>query len=200
MSIHHEATIPEGERWAHAALTRRQLMLRSAVSAGAIATAAVLAGITSGSMLRAQSGSGTPPLAPDVLDRFMKFSHLATGHTTLQPVLGERYYHALTGQDQQFPAKLGALIDLAGRLPQPSVEALEEVARQQPALHAALMTIIRAWYSGVVAEGSDATVYAYEAALMYQPARDQVVIPTFAHDGPNYWVKTPPPVSAMPVF
>jgi hypothetical protein len=39
-----------------------------------------------------------------------------------------------------------------------------------------------------------------EAALMYQPARDQVVIPTFAHDGPNYWVKTPPPISAMPVF
>lgn len=200
MSIHHEATIPEGERWAHAALTRRQLMLRSAVSAGAIATAAVLAGLTSGSMARAQNGSGTPPLAPDVLDRFMTFSRLATGHTTLRPQLGERYYHALNGQDQQFPAKLNALVDLAGRLPQPSVEALEEVARQQPALHTALMTIIRAWYSGVVAEGTDATVYAYEAALMYQPARDQVVIPTFAHDGPNYWVKTPPPVSAMPVF
>ncbi|WP_206243774.1 sugar dehydrogenase complex small subunit [Novosphingobium terrae] len=204
MSITPEADtsgpLPEAERWASSALTRRQIMLRSAVSAGAIATAALLTGLTSGTMLRARNNAESPPLAPDVRDRFMRFSHLATGHTALSPVLGERYYQALTGQDHQFPAKLNALVDLAGRLPRPSVEALEEIARQQPALHGALMAVIRAWYSGVVAEGSQATVYAYEAALMYQPARDQVVIPTFAHDGPNYWVKAPPPVSAMPAF
>jgi hypothetical protein len=64
MSINHEGAIPEAQRWAHAALTRRQLVLRSAVSAGAIATAAVLAGVTSGSMLRAENGSGTAAAGP----------------------------------------------------------------------------------------------------------------------------------------
>jgi hypothetical protein len=181
-------------------LTRRQAILRSAVSAGALVAVSALGLSVSGRMLAAQGGSDTPPLAPAVLDRFMGFSRLATGHTALSASLGQRFYQALVAQDPQFPAKLGALVDLVARLPERHVEALETVARQQPPLHAALMLVIRAWYSGVIAEGTQATVYAYETALMYQPARDQVVIPTFAHDGPNYWVKAPPPVAVMPVF
>ena len=59
---------------------------------------------------------------------------------------------------------------------------------------------MKALYAGVVESGTPAKVYAFEKALMYQPSRDVVVIPTYAHDGPNYWVAQPNAVEAMPEF
>lgn len=130
---------------------------------------------------------------------FMKVSRLATGHENLDGGIGQRLYQALATRDGEFPNALGILEAMITKNQVEDVETLDALLRAQP-LHETLLAIIRAWYSGVVEPGSFATVYAFERALMYQPPRDGMVIPTYAHNGPNYWVAEPPPLDRMPSF
>jgi fructose 5-dehydrogenase small subunit len=60
--------------------------------------------------------------------------------------------------------------------------------------------IIFGWYAGVVDESPTAEVFAYEEALMYQPTKDAVALPTYSFNGPNHWTDVDPPLSAMPEF
>ena len=60
--------------------------------------------------------------------------------------------------------------------------------------------IIFSWYAGVVDESPDAEVFAYEEALMYQPTKDAVALPTYSLNGPDHWTDVDPPLSAMPAF
>jgi hypothetical protein len=60
--------------------------------------------------------------------------------------------------------------------------------------------IIFGWYAGVVDETPTAEVLAYEEALMYQPTKDAVALPTYSFNGPNHWTDVDPPLSAMPEF
>jgi hypothetical protein len=62
------------------------------------------------------------------------------------------------------------------------------------------LSIISAWYLGVVTDAPDAEVFAYEYALMYQPTRDVMTIPSYAISGPNRWTAEAPPLSNMPEF
>ena len=64
----------------------------------------------------------------------------------------------------------------------------------------AALAIISAWYLGVVIDESGAEVIAYEQALMYQPTRDVMTIPSYAKSGPNGWNAYAPPLSDMPSF
>ncbi|MBB2161325.1 sugar dehydrogenase complex small subunit [Gluconacetobacter sacchari] len=163
-------------------------------------------------MLSAASAVGTllPAIRPDAAEAaagtttgdvadFIGFSRFATGHSALDPLVGQSLLAALRAQNAQFPAQLAALVKTVADSKPADVEALEESLRDGP-LHDTLLRIVRAWYSGVIEDGTNAQVYAYENALMYQPARDVVVIPTYAHNGPNYWVAEPAPVEQMPQF
>jgi hypothetical protein len=49
-------------------------------------------------------------------------------------------------------------------------------------------------------DAPDAEVFAYEYALMYQPTRDVMTIPSYAISGPNGWTAEAPPLSNMPEF
>ena len=60
--------------------------------------------------------------------------------------------------------------------------------------------IIFGWYAGVVDESPNAEVFAYEEALMYQPTKDAVALPTYSFNGPDHWTDVDPPLSAMPEF
>ena len=62
------------------------------------------------------------------------------------------------------------------------------------------LSIISAWYLGVATDAPDAEVFAYEYALMYQPTRDVMTIPSYAISGPNGWTAEGPPLSNMPEF
>jgi hypothetical protein len=62
------------------------------------------------------------------------------------------------------------------------------------------LAIIAAWYTGVVVDEPGATVYAFELALMYQPTRDVMTIPSYAISGPNGWNASAPPLTDMPKF
>lgn len=39
---------------------------------------------------------------------------------------------------------------------------------------------------------------AYEEALMYQPVRDALTVPTYCSYGPMWWTAAPPDAAAMP--
>lgn len=131
--------------------------------------------------------------------RFLAFSRFATGHANLDPLVGRGLLAALQAQNAGFAAQLAALAKTVADTAPADVEALELALRGTP-LHDTLLLIVRGWYSGVIEDGTQARVYAFENALMYQPARDVVVIPTYAHNGPNYWVAEPAPVEQMPNF
>jgi hypothetical protein len=60
--------------------------------------------------------------------------------------------------------------------------------------------IIFGWYAGVVDESPTAEVFAYEDALMYQPTKDAVALPTYSFNGPNHWTDVDPPLSAISEF
>lgn len=181
----------------HARL-RRKLLLGSGIALTGLA-----AGSTAASAQILSGVHGTVPnkVAPtDVeLETFYSLSRLLTGHQNLDLTVGARLYRAMTAQDPRFPTSVNGLVEYArqGRLD--TVESLEGALRGQ-SLHPCLMAIVGAWYSGVIEPGTGATVYAYERALMYQMSRDGMVIPTYAQNGPDYWVAEPPPLDRLPTF
>ena len=124
---------------------------------------------------------------------------MLTGHQSLDPVTGQRLFQAMSTQDAEFPAAVSALIAYAREHGASKVEALDVALKGTP-LHGALLRVIQAWYSGVIEPGSNATVYACQGALMYRVPADGVVIPTYAHNGPNCWTAEPPPVDRLLVF
>jgi hypothetical protein len=62
------------------------------------------------------------------------------------------------------------------------------------------LSIISAWYLGVVTDAPDAVGVALESALMYRPTSDVMTIPSYAVSGPNGWTADAPPLSNMPEF
>ncbi|MER5172939.1 sugar dehydrogenase complex small subunit [Thioclava sp. GXIMD2076] len=133
------------------------------------------------------------------LTRFMSLSQFVTGHGALDPRTGQGLLDGLSAAQEDFDTKARALETKISATNAPDVETLAQSLEGDP-LHDTLLAIVAAWYSGVTTTGSDATVYAFDTALMYQPARDAVPIPTYALDGPNWWVVAPPALSDMPAF
>ncbi|MDN5569173.1 MAG: sorbitol dehydrogenase family protein, partial [Paracoccus sp. (in: a-proteobacteria)] len=134
-----------------------------------------------------------------VLDRFMTLSRFATGHKALDTMVGAGLLDGLRAADDGFDAAaIGLEQRIASQAPA-DVEALDAALQDDP-LRDTLLAIIRAWYSGAVASGSQAVVYTFDKALIYQPALDAVPIPTYALNGPDWWTAAPPALSAMPAF
>ena len=155
------------------------------------------------SVLGVVASTVTPVFARDVvhdeMTLFMSLSRFATGHDSLDSQVGQALFADMRERDPRLIVRLEALETLIRDGGYQNVEEAEPPLRGREG-HALLMTLIKAWYAGILSDGTNAKVYAFEKALMYQPARDAVVIPTFAHNGPNYWVAAPPPVETMPVF
>ena len=65
-------------------------------------------------------------------------------------------------------------------------------AARQAGLQDLASDIVAAWYTGTVGRGPTAVVVAYEEALMYQPVRDALTVPTYCSYGPLWWTAAPP--------
>ncbi|MEN3167611.1 sorbitol dehydrogenase family protein [Gluconobacter sp. OJB] len=171
------------------ALSRRRLLALSSVCV----TAAVAG--------RVKKGSAQSIVASnrDGISDFMQLSVFATGHKNLDLGIGSALFLAFEAQIRDFSTQVTALRERIIKSGYQDVEALDAGLEGDP-LRPTLLRIIRGWYSGVIEGGTNAKVYAFETALMYQPSRDVVVIPTYAHNGPNYWVSEPVSVDVMPTF
>jgi fructose 5-dehydrogenase small subunit len=173
-------------------LSRRELLSASmlAVSGAAIVGASILRIAPAADAAAAGAASGP--------DKFMLASSRLIQHY-LSPGVGSRMAAILQREIPSFEADLDAIIRIADEMHAKVVEeffgALPEGQVKDTAHR-----IIFGWYAGVVDDSPTAEVLAYEEALMYQPTKDAIALPTYSFNGPDNWTEIDPPLSAMPEF
>ena len=130
--------------------------------------------------------------------RFMEISRLLVPHRLNQEV-GKRMGAAMGALHPSLSQQIDGLLSIAREKNARIVEDFFADVPDGPLKETAL-SIISAWYLGVIADAPDAEVFAYEFALMYQPTGDVMTIPSYAISGPNAWSAEAPPLSNMPQF
>jgi hypothetical protein len=130
--------------------------------------------------------------------RFMEISSLLIPHR-LNEEIGKRISAAMSALNPSLSDQITELLAIAGKR---NARVVEDFFPDVPEglLKETALAIISAWYLGVVTDGPDAEVFAYEHALMYQPTRDVMTIPSYAISAPNGWTADAPPLSDMPEF
>jgi hypothetical protein len=167
-------------------LARREVLVGGLLIGGlaALPTPPAMAALTSGSD---QSAA-----------RFMEISSLLVPHR-LNEEIGKRMGAAMSALNPSLSQQIDGLLAIAREKNARTVEDFFADVPDGPLKETAL-SIISAWYLGVVTDAPDAEVFAYEYALMYQPTRDVMTIPSYAVSGPNGWSAEAPPLSNMPEF
>jgi len=138
------------------------------------------------------------PLSDASAARFMDISRLLVPHR-LNEQVGRRMGAAMGALNPALSQHIDGLLSIARQKDARIVEDFFPDVPDGPLKETAL-SIISAWYLGVVTDAPDAEVFAYEYALMYQPTRDVMTIPSYAISGPNGWTAEGPPLSNMPEF
>jgi hypothetical protein len=138
------------------------------------------------------------PLSDQFAAQFMEISSLLVPHR-LNAEVGKRMGAAMAALNPLLPQQIDGLLSIAR---QKNARIVEDFFGDVPdgLLKETALAIISAWYLGVVTDAPDAEVFAYEYALMYQPTRDVMTIPSYAISGPNGWSAEAPPLSNMPEF
>jgi fructose 5-dehydrogenase small subunit len=179
---------------AHPRVTYVQSAGRRTWLLGACAAAAALAFTSAG---RFGMSFGIPSAFADApagggLDAFLALSQHLTARTSFNPVLAKRVYDALVHADAQFPQNVSALNTwLQGHGGVPSDTVTQALQTDQPVLAKTVSAIMRAWYLGLVGEMPHVQVVAYESALMFDPVKDVLTIPSYCRDVPFYWTQKP---------
>jgi fructose 5-dehydrogenase small subunit len=184
----------------HSRASHRGIMGRRKWLMGACAAAAALAFT---SVARFNLGldlpdlSGIAPAFADApagggLDAFLALSQHLTARVSFNPVLAKRVYAALVQSDNQFTQNVASLNTwLAGHGGVPSDTVTQALAAEEPPLAKTVSAIMRAWYLGLVGELPHVQVVAYESALMFDPVKDVLTIPSYCRDVPFYWTQKP---------
>jgi len=125
-------------------------------------------------------------------DTFLAVSKTLTGRAAFDPLLAQRVHAALVHADAAFPARLTRLdrwLSTHGGTPSDVVTAALQTT--QPDLAKTVGSVVRAWYLGVAGEGPQAEVIAFERALMFDPVRDMLTVPSYCRGEPADWAKKP---------
>jgi len=169
---------------------------RSLLKASATALGVAVLGASMQKMVRA-AGEVAKATAVSV-DKFMAASKCLIQHE-LSPDVGARMAGILYAKIPTLDAALDAIIFTAREKKSKVVEDFFDALPDGHVKDTAHQ-IIFGWYAGVVDESPTAEVFAYEQALMYQPTKDAVALPTYSFNGPDHWTDVDPPLSAMPEF
>jgi fructose 5-dehydrogenase small subunit len=173
-------------------LSRRELLSASMLAVGGAAIAGT-------SILRiAQAADAAAAAAALGPDKFMLASSRLIQHH-LSPGVGSRMAAILRREIPSFDADLDAIIRIADEKHANVVEEFFDALPEGQVKNTA-HRIIFGWYAGVVDDSPTAEVLAYEEALMYQPTKDAIALPTYSFNGPDNWTEVDPPLSAMPEF
>ena len=168
-------------------LARRDIVFGGAVLVGGLATGLIPSAT---SALAAWSDESSA--------RFMEISSLLIPHR-LHEEVGKRIGAAMSALNPALSQQMAELLAIAKNKNARIVEDFFPDVPEGPLKETAL-AIISAWYLGVVTDAPDAEVFAFEYALMYQPTRDVMTIPSYAISGPNGWPADAPPLENMPDF
>jgi fructose 5-dehydrogenase small subunit len=166
-------------------LDRRDVVFGGAALVGGLAT-----GLISPSALAAWSDQASA--------RFMEISSLLIQHRLHEDV-GKRIGPAMSVLNPALSQQVDDLLAIAKNKNAKIVEDFFPDIPEGPLKETAL-AIISAWYLGVVKDADGGEVFAFEYALMYQPVRDVMTIPSYAVSGPNGWSADAPPLENMPDF
>jgi hypothetical protein len=167
-------------------LARREVMIGGAFLVGGLATG----------LMPTQSAMAA--WSEEASARFMEISSLLIQHRLNQDI-GRRMGAAMGALNSQLSDQVTELLTIAKNKNAKIVEDFFPDIPEGPLKETAL-AIISAWYLGVVTDAADAEVFAFENALMYQPTRDVMTIPSYAISGPNGWSADAPPLENMPDF
>lgn len=131
------------------------------------------------------------PVAADPATAFFHLSALLTGRATLDPVLGRRLLEALQASNASFHQHTADLLGLlqSRQVPLPELPAL--LANEKPPFAALPSQVMAAWYLGIVGEGAQARVVAFEHALNATAVADRLKPPTYAYGVPGSWSANP---------
>jgi fructose 5-dehydrogenase small subunit len=188
-------------------LDKRRFLLQTGVAAGTLLGAGgwIAAIAASGNAVAATgpvaasvpvTGGGAPTAVP-ADTQFLTLSQTLTGRSPLDPILARRYLNALSAQDTNFGTQFIALLKFVALSPETGPEVLAATLdRQNADLGKVLHRIVSAWYTGVVGEGANAQVIAYQGALMFVAVEDVVMPPSYCRAAPFYWTAKPPQVTA----
>jgi hypothetical protein len=134
----------------------------------------------------------------DSAARFFEISSLLIPHR-LNEAIGKRIGTLMSALNPSLSEHVAGLLAIAKQKNAVIVEDFFPDVPEGPLRQTAL-SIISAWYLGVVSDAPDAEVVAFEYALMYGPTSDVMTIPSYAVSGPNGWTADAPPLSDMPKF
>jgi fructose 5-dehydrogenase small subunit len=167
-------------------LARRDFLAGSVVFMGALA-----------SSTRVVAAPLDPSMALPA-PKFMEVSSLLIDHK-LSGDVGARLAAAMSSIHPGIAQDVDQILEIARRK---NAKIVEDFFPDLPEgrLKDTALAIIAAWYTGVVVDAPGSTVFAFELALMYQPTRDVMTIPSYAISGPNGWNASAPPLSDMPEF
>jgi hypothetical protein len=168
-------------------LGRREIVIGSALLVGGLAMG-----------LMPPSTSALAAWSDEASARFMEISSLLIPHRLNQQI-GKRIGTAMSTLNPSLSDQVAQLLTIAKGKNARIVEDFFPDVPDGPLKETAL-AIISAWYLGVVKDADDAEVFAFEYALMYQPTRDVMTIPSYAISGPNGWPADAPPLENMPDF
>ncbi|KJC50419.1 sorbitol dehydrogenase [Bradyrhizobium sp. LTSP885] len=144
------------------------------------------------------AAAATASWSDESVARFQDISSLLIPHR-LNAEIGKRIGSAMSQLNPSLSDHVAGLLAIAKQKNAKIVEDFFPDVPDGPLKQTAL-AIISAWYLGVVSDAPDAEVFAFEYALMYQPTRDVMTIPSYAISGPNGWSSNAPPLSDMPEF
>ncbi|CAI2513782.1 sorbitol dehydrogenase family protein [Serratia plymuthica] len=136
-----------------------------------------------------QAEQQTAAANPLVFARFFTLSRTITEHQDIDQGMSARIFTALSDSIPNFSAQIKQLSALLQ--PEQSAKQLQTLAIQT-GLQDLLTAIISAWYTGTVGHGPQAVLIAYKDALMYRPASDALIVPTYCGNGPLWWTAAPP--------
>lgn len=135
------------------------------------------------------AGSLSAFAADDAAGPFTRASEFLTSRK-LNPVLAGRYYVALKKRDPQFDAEVSRLLGIIAQAKASDVDAFLASTQLDQQSSSTVTKIISSWYLGTVGEGADAELVGYAEALMYEPTRGILVVPSYG-GGPNSWGEKP---------
>ncbi|WP_144631563.1 sugar dehydrogenase complex small subunit [Bordetella genomosp. 13] len=122
---------------------------------------------------------------------FLRASRFLTSKE-VSPMLAQRCHDALKKRIPDLDQVAAAINELVADRQLHHMDDYLALEGLDKDLDAKAKDIVQALYLGVVGQDEKAELFAYEEALMYDPTRDVLVVPTYGR-GPNSW--GPKPVS-----
>lgn len=117
---------------------------------------------------------------------FHEFSVFVIGRP-VDPVLSGRYFAALQAADGHFIQQLNQAMVASIPFRHQGIDAMLASLTPDSDTFTTLKKITSAWYLGIVGEGASATLIAFHDAMMFQPTREYVFVPSYG-GGPDSWV------------